>query len=111
MSDRPDAARIEQSNDISGIILSATGVERGHFIVLHDRFAIADALWDAGYRLTRVEHTHYVRGFPEFDVADIERLNPSATHRRRVYKEPWEPVPDGETERPDSITFGTDPTP
>jgi len=50
MSEHPDAPRIEQSNDISGIILQATGVEQGHFIVLHDRFAIADALWEAGYR-------------------------------------------------------------
>lgn len=114
MSEHPDAPRIEQANDISGIILSATGVERGHFIVLHDRFAIADALWDAGYRLTRVEHVHAApySAQPEgtMDFESIQRLVESspATHRRRVYSGPWEPMPDGETAPADGISFTQD---
>ncbi|QDP43627.1 hypothetical protein QDA09_gp90 [Microbacterium phage Tyrumbra] len=110
----PDAPRIEQSNDISGIILSVMGVEQGKFVPLHDRFAIADALWAAGYRLTRVEHVHAApysaQPVGTMDFEAIERIVRSspATHRRRVFTSPWEPMPEDETAPADGITYSQD---
>ncbi|QTF81605.1 hypothetical protein SEA_PULCHRA_90 [Microbacterium phage Pulchra] len=108
-----EVARIEQSNDISGIVQDVA-MESGRWIGLHDRFAIADALYAAGYRLTRVEHVHAApysaqpSGLMDFDAIErIVRSSP-ATHRRRVYSGPWEPMPDGETAPADGITYTQD---
>ncbi|WKW87035.1 hypothetical protein SEA_HERMEONYSUS_89 [Microbacterium phage Hermeonysus] len=105
-----EVARIEQSNDISGIIMQTAK----NWVVLDDRFAIADALYAAGYRLTRVEHVHYadIATAPGVTIyaGGLEQITPPppATHRRRVYSGPWEPMPDGETVDADSITFTQD---
>ncbi|QGJ89502.1 hypothetical protein PBI_SMARTIES_99 [Microbacterium phage Smarties] len=98
--------------------------------------ALAEALWDApvepdlgfrrncdemaahlvalGYRLTRVEHVHAAPysaqpgGTMDFEAIErIVRSSP-ATHRRRVFKSPWEPIPDGETAPSDGITYSQD---
>ncbi|AYD87342.1 hypothetical protein SEA_VALENTINIPUFF_41 [Microbacterium phage ValentiniPuff] len=45
-----EADRIRQQNDVSLLILTTLGVERGRFMVLTQRVEIADALWAAGYR-------------------------------------------------------------
>ncbi|QZD99024.1 hypothetical protein QDA05_gp89 [Microbacterium phage Honeyfin] len=95
--------------------------------------ALADALWHApvdpdlgfrqncdemgahlaalGYRLTTVEHVHYA----PLDAAPGMTIHaggltmitppPPATHRRRTFLGPWEPMPEGETVEADSITF------
>lgn len=108
-----EVARIEQSNDISGIVQDVA-MESGRWIGLHDRFAIADALYAAGYRLTRVEHVHYadIATAPGVTIyaGGLEQITPPppATHRRRVYSGPWEPMPEGETVDADSITFTQD---
>ncbi|QCW22649.1 hypothetical protein SEA_PIPERIS_91 [Microbacterium phage Piperis] len=44
---RIERERIAQSNHVAGIVQDSTE----HWVVLHDRFAIANALYDAGYRL------------------------------------------------------------
>lgn len=105
-----EVARIEQSNDISGIIMNAAKL----WVVLDDRFAIADALWDAGYRLTRVEHLHAAPYSAQpggtMDFESLQRLIESlpATHRRRVYIGPYEPMPEGETVTADGVTYSMD---
>ncbi len=114
-TDHPDAPRIEQSNEIAGIVSDHV---REHlpdvFPTLSLRYGIADALWDAGYRLTRVEHVHAAPysaqpgGSMDFDAIQRMVESRTATHRRRVYSEPWEPMPEGETEPADGITFTAD---
>ncbi|AWY05441.1 hypothetical protein HOT42_gp92 [Microbacterium phage Metamorphoo] len=110
MSDHPDAARIEQSNDISGIIMNAAKL----WVNLDDRYAIADELWRLGYRLTRVEHVHAApysaQPTGQMDYEAIERMVRSmpATHRRRVFTSPWEPMPEGETVQADGVIYSQD---
>ncbi|AWY06102.1 hypothetical protein SEA_FIREMAN_93 [Microbacterium phage Fireman] len=105
-----EVARIEQSNDISGIIMNATK----NWVMLDDRFAIADELWRLGYRLTRVEHMHFapLDAAPGITVVTggLQAIEPTpaATHRRRVYEGPWEPMPDGETAPADGVTYSQD---
>lgn len=106
-----DGERIEQSNDVSALILDTVGVQQGHFIVLSDRFSIADALWAAGYRLTSTEYTAYLPNMPSGMVIDSD-YSPhavDATHRRQVYKGPYDRMPDGEQHDAGSITYGYGP--
>lgn len=114
--------RIEQSNDISGLILSTVGVEQGHFIVLHDRFAIADALWAAGYRKVDLVWQYRAVAMDEerniidscwgthdtedaalqcaLDSAIGERVDARyGAVQRRTAASPWVEVPRGETNR------------
>jgi hypothetical protein len=53
----PDRERIEQSNDVAGIVADI-GQKHDVFMYLDLRYDIADALWAAGYRQTESDQLH-----------------------------------------------------
>lgn len=60
MSTHPDAPRIEQANEVAGIIITVTEkVHPGEFVTLDLRYGIADALWAAGYRKVTYKESIY----------------------------------------------------
>lgn len=74
--------------------------------------AIAAELEAAGYRMTSMEHTALMPLSSQPRTIDENTFPPegiAATHRRRVYRGPWELVPDDEPHPASSMTFGDEP--